>query len=104
MARFILVSLVSGSAFSFSVCSLDCKEIESALMGLTTFLGEEVLKVFLDGRPSIEHAPGEIDVIAVLRPEGRHRFGVALLESFDEGLRRLGDGRLLRIGGRGAGR
>src|SRR5271157_4914201 len=45
-------------------------------------LGEEVSEVFLDGRASIEHAPGKIDIIAVRRPERRHRFGVALLESF----------------------
>lgn len=51
----------------------------------------------------LEHAPVGIDVIAVRRPESRHGFGVALLESFDEGLGRFGDGRLLlRIGFRGA--
>ena len=35
IARFILVSLVSGIAFPSTVCSLDCTEIVSASIGLT---------------------------------------------------------------------
>src|SRR5271170_8343103 len=64
MARFILVSLVSGSAFPSTVCSLDCTEIDSALRGLTALVALTLLPsantevvLMIHFSPSLVHAP-----------------------------------------------
>jgi hypothetical protein len=52
-------------------------------------LGEEILERIFNGGASLQLAPVEIHVIAILRPKGRHGFGVTFFKGLGERLRIL---------------